>query len=94
MFFQCLFLIYRAKKIWIRFLEMTILTQSNTIKLTDTEIEVYSIIKANPYITTTEIANITGKHRVTISKAISTLKENKIIERIGSNKKGYWKVLA
>ena len=69
-------------------------TLNTTIKLTKTEIAVYKIIKSNPYITSSQIAEKTNKHRVTISKAISVLKENKIIERVGSNKTGYWNILA
>ena len=69
-------------------------TISANIKLSKTEIEVYKIIKANPHITIPEIVNILKKHKATVSRAIAVLKENKIIERVGSNKTGHWKILA
>ena len=69
-------------------------TISANIKLSKTEIEVYKIIKANPHITIPEIVNVLKKHKATVSRAISVLKENKIIERVGSNKTGHWKILA
>ncbi len=69
-------------------------TINATIKLSKTEIEVYKIIKSNTHITIPEIVKITGKHKATISRAISVLKENKIIERVGSNKTGCWNILA
>ena len=69
-------------------------TISANIKLSKTEIEVYKIIKANPHITIPKIVNILKKHKATVSRAIAVLKENKIIERAGSNKTGHWKILA
>lgn len=44
------------------------------------------------YITQDEIANKLNKSRNAISRNIKTLKVFNIIERVGSNKDGYWNV--
>lgn len=45
----------------------------------------------NPAITT-EISKLMGCSRTTVSNIISELKKLGIIERVGSDKKGTWKV--
>ena len=50
-------------------------------------------IRNNPNITQPQLASITGLGKTTIQKYISNLKKEDFIERIGSNKKGYWRVL-
>lgn len=55
--------------------------------------KIVNLIKENPYITQNEMANKLGITRDGISYNIKVLKENKIIKRIGSTKKGAWKVI-
>ena len=43
--------------------------------------------------TLSELADITSKHRATIARNISALSEAGLIERVGSRKTGYWRVL-
>ena len=50
-------------------------------------------MKANPFITTKEIGQLIGINVSAVQKNILFLKENQYIERIGSDKTGYWKVL-
>ena len=46
----------------------------------------------NPEITQVNIANRLGIVTKTVQRGIATLKTKGIIERVGSNKKGYWKI--
>ena len=51
------------------------------------------MIKDNKYITTKEIANnldISERH---VLRLIESLKNNNYIQRVGSNKTGYWEVM-
>ena len=43
--------------------------------------------------TFTEMAEITGKHRVTIARRLKALREAGIVDRTGSDKDGFWKVI-
>ena len=51
------------------------------------------LINENPKITQVEMVNKLGLARSTISSNIKKLKENNIIERIGSDRNGYWKII-
>ena len=50
------------------------------------------IIIENPEITQVNIANRLGTAPKTVQRGIATLKTKGIIERVGSNKKGYWEI--
>ena len=50
------------------------------------------LIRDNPEITTTQIAFILHKDRTTIARRIKKLKELGILERVGSDRKGYWTI--
>ena len=50
-------------------------------------------MRYNPNITTAELHNILGVSETAVEKNISFLRENGYIERVGSKKAGYWKVL-
>ena len=58
-----------------------------------TQEKILSLIKENPSITQIEMANRLGITRDGISYNIRILKDNKIIKREGSTKKGYWIIL-
>lgn len=66
-------------------------TQETTHKTTQEKI--LDLIKVNPNITQVEMAEILGLTRDGISYNIKYLKEVGIIERIGSTKKGSWKII-
>lgn len=55
--------------------------------------ELYIVLKQNPFATVKELQEKLGIAERTVKKYIAQLKEYKLIERIGNNKKGYWKVL-
>lgn len=67
--------------------------QSSGTRLNDTQMKILEVIRNNPNITKKQIQEKIGKGKTTVDNGISYLKENGIIEHIGSNKAGYWKVL-
>ena len=62
-------------------------------KLNKIEKLILEIISEDPEITQVNIATALNTTPKTIQRGMSSLKEKGIIERIGSNKKGYWKVI-
>lgn len=54
---------------------------------------VFLLIKQNNNITANEIASKLGKGIATVKRKIRDLKDRKIIERVGSDKTGTWKIL-
>lgn len=50
-------------------------------------------MRKNPNITQKELALLIGKSSTTIANHIAFLKEQGLIERVGSNKSGWWKVI-
>lgn len=67
--------------------------QNAPVKLNKTELAIYEKIVSNTSITIDELTETLSKDRRTITRNIKTLKEKCLIERIGSDKTGYWKVL-
>ena len=61
--------------------------------INDTENTILHLIQKNPKITITELCDKTGKSRPTVTRAISSLKKQNLIERIGANKNGHWEIL-
>lgn len=61
-------------------------------KVTDKEKRVLEMIIEDPGYTTTQIAEKMSVTRKTVSGYIRSLKEKGIIERIGSDRRGYWKI--
>ena len=61
-------------------------------KLSKTDIKIYSAIKENPYLSQPELAKKCGVGKTTVHNTIVKLKKNNLIERVASNKTGYWKV--
>ena len=71
----------------------TNVTINVTIKLTETEKKILQIITNNPNVTQKEIAEELNVTTMTVKRNIKKLKEKGIIDRVGANKNGYWKVL-
>lgn len=67
-------------------------TDRVTDKVTDREREVLELIIIDPGYTTAQIAEKMSVSRKTISSYIKSLKEKDLIERVGSDRKGYWKI--
>lgn len=55
--------------------------------------QMLSDIRSDPNATHDQIAASIGKGRTSVVKAIRQLREGGYIERVGSNKSGWWKVL-
>ena len=54
---------------------------------------VFSLIKKMPKITSTKIAENLGVGIATVKREIKRLKDSGCIERVGSDKTGYWRVI-
>jgi len=68
-------------------------TINDAIKLTKNERDILNSIIRNNQITREEIVSVTNISDRTVSRIIKHLQEEKIIERKGSKKTGYWKLL-
>jgi ATP-dependent DNA helicase RecG len=62
------------------------------ISLNKNEQAVYCLLKKNPYYTRQELADATSKSLRTIQRTLDSLRKKELIERIGSDKSGYWEV--
>lgn len=67
-------------------------TINDTLNLTKKENIVLEIIKKNRHVAILEIVEQTGFSRPTITRAINSLKEKQLLERVGAKKNGYWVV--
>ena len=65
---------------------------NNNVKFSAHEGEIISLMRDNPNITKPELAKQIGLGKTSIDNYISSLKKKGVLERVGSNKKGYWKV--
>lgn len=54
---------------------------------------ILAAIRRDPEITKNELAAVIGKTPKTVGRKLAELKEKCYIERIGSDRKGYWKIL-
>ncbi|MCF0214921.1 MAG: winged helix-turn-helix transcriptional regulator, partial [Fibrobacteraceae bacterium] len=54
---------------------------------------ILEILRENPSATYAELAEITGKNRDTMASHLKKLQENGLVERVGADKNGHWKVL-
>ena len=63
-----------------------------TEKVTDTEQKLLALLIEDPAYTYATLVQKLGVSRKTISLKIKSLKEKGILQRIGSDTKGYWKV--
>ena len=61
--------------------------------LNETRKKILSEMRHNPNITKADLIIIIGISDTAIDNNIKYLKENNYLERLGSNKDGYWKVL-
>lgn len=61
-------------------------------KLTNNEIIILKKVEDNLWISKLEITSLLGMGKTTIQNAIVKFKKLNLIERVGSNKIGYWKV--
>lgn len=64
-----------------------------TVKLTQTQKDILNLIKENPCITQNEIASKLNIARETVNRNMKKLQQEKIIQRLGADKNGNWKIL-
>lgn len=64
-----------------------------TKPLNKTQSSILDIIRDNPNISKSQIAEKIGKGKTTVDKGIAFLRDNGYIEHEGSRKFGYWKIL-
>ena len=63
------------------------------VKLNNTEIKIVELIRDNPNITQKELAEKINLTEKTVRRNTTKLKEKGILERIGADKNGYWKII-
>ena len=68
-------------------------TENIIVLLSATEQDVLKAIKDNNSVTRLQLSKIVNKSEATVQRAISTLVKGHYIKRVGSNKRGYWKIL-
>ena len=66
---------------------------NEAIKLSPAQKAVLEAIIETPNITKQALCDRTSLGKSTIDRAIKALKERGLIQRVGSNKTGYWKVI-
>lgn len=73
----------------------TLKTENDTVKPENDTVNdtVFSLIKQNKNITATEISERLNMSLSTAKRKMKDLKEQGIVERIGSDKTGYWKII-
>lgn len=67
--------------------------ENATAGISEVQRLVLAEIRNNPNVTHEQIAVSIGKGRTVVVKAIRQLREAGLIERVGSNKSGWWRVL-
>lgn len=68
------------------------LSEKLSDKLSDKEKLTLELLVEDPGYTSPQIAEKLGVSRVSVTKYLKALKEKGLIERVGSDRKGYWKV--
>lgn len=63
-----------------------------SFNLSEMDKEILKLVIENPTMTMQQIADAMGIHRKTVSRHVQVMEEQKIIERVGSRKKGAWRV--
>lgn len=66
--------------------------QEELLKLSSDEKTVLKVLQTSPQIIVRDIAQQLEFSRSAVSRLMRKLKDKGIIERIGSNRKGYWKI--
>ena len=68
-------------------------TENRTENINLTQKRILELISKKPYITQKELIKEMNLGRTAITLNIKYLKDNKFIEREGSDRKGYWKII-
>ena len=65
---------------------------NGAVKLTTRESVVLEELQKNPSVSKKELVELTAIPKTSLDRVIVSLKKQGIIERIGSDKTGYWKI--
>lgn len=65
----------------------------NDVAITELESKVLELVRGNRNISISEMAQVCEKPTRTIDRAISSLKEKNLLDRVGPRKTGHWQVL-
>jgi ATP-dependent DNA helicase RecG len=65
---------------------------SETVKLPRLQEQIVELVKEKKNITISEIVELIGKSRTTIKRHITELKKHNVLERVGTEKNGYWRI--
>jgi len=89
------FIIYRNTESIAKKINNNDVTANVTVNVTlnKTEQAVYNLLVINQNYTRDELAEATSKTVRTIQRVLDSLKAKDLIERVGSDKTGYWKIL-
>lgn len=68
-------------------------TENSTDAAQKTSQKIIDLIKEDPYISTTKMAEIIGIDRRNIARNIKKLKEQGAVRRVGPDKGGFWEVI-
>jgi len=80
------FIIYRKE------ITKDIKHKDKNLSLNKTDTSVYKLLATNPNYSRDKLAELTSKTVRTIQRSLDSLKNKHLIERVGSDKFGYWKV--
>ena len=69
------------------------LSEKLSDKLSEKEQKTLELLLEDPGYTSPQIAEKLNVSRVSVTKYLKSLKEKGFIERIGSDRKGYWKIM-
>ena len=82
-----------AEKVTVNVTEKVNTTENVTDASQKTSQKIIDLIKEDPYISTTKMAEIIGVDRRNIARNIKKLKEQGAVRRVGPDKGGFWEVI-
>ncbi len=90
--FEYLMMLFKDKGLSISDDTLFVNIVNSGVKFNLTEQKIISLIRSNSNITTSELASILNRTESTIYKVLRKLKMENVVERVGSDKTGYWKI--
>ena len=67
-------------------------TEKVTDNLDEKSLQILSLLSEDPAYTSSVISEKLGISRKTVSQRLKEMKERGIVERVGSDRKGYWNI--
>jgi len=65
----------------------------NNINLNNSQKQILALIAGNPHLTQEQLADAVGITKRAIAKNMNALKSYGLIERVGANNNGHWKIV-